>query len=203
MYICFEGIDGSGKSTLAHAVYEQYKKQNKDVLFTKEPGSTPLGQEIRSIVQYAKERVTSRAEFLLYAADRAQHYAQVIKPALVNNQMIISDRSYVSSIAYQGYGRGLDVAMITQVNAWALEGSVPDLFIYLKITPEVAFERIHKRAEEVTRFEREKIDFFAHVIQGYEMVFKEYPNVIVLDAHKTQEELLQECLTALENYAQK
>jgi len=203
MYICFEGIDGSGKSTLAQTVLATYQQRGIPVILTKEPGGTSLGQQVRSVVQYAQEPLDARAEFLLYAADRAQHYTQVIAPALQNNVTVLSDRGFVSSIAYQGYGRGLDIGVITQVNNWALQQCVPDVFVYLDIDPQLAYERIHARAEKLTRFEQEKLSFFSRVIEGYEEIFKQYPAVIRLDAHKKQEALLQECMEALASYEKK
>lgn len=199
MYICFEGIDGCGKSTLARAIFEQYQQRGVSVILTKEPGSTPLGQQVRSMVQYADD-IDIRAEFLLYAADRAHHYTHVIAPALHAGTTIVSDRSFVSSIAYQGYGRGLDIALITEINTWVMHRVVPDVFVYLDIDPALAYQRIHARAETVTRFEQEKTSFFSRVIQGYDDIFKQYSQVIRLDACKTQEELLQECIEALYEY---
>lgn len=199
MYICLEGIDGCGKSTLAHALYAYYHTRGKSVVLTKEPGSTSLGKQIRSIVQHAHEPIDIRAEFLLYAADRAQHYSEVIQPAH-GHKIIISDRSYVSALAYQGYGRGLDISFITSVNMWALQNRVPDVFIYLRIDADEAVRRRELRAEEVTRFEQEKKDFFERVIAGYETIFKAYPHVIYLDAHKNKEVLLQESIERLRAY---
>lgn len=203
MYICFEGIDGSGKSTLARGIFAAYTEQQKKVILTKEPGGTPIGQQLRSVVQYAQEPLDSRSEFLLYAADRAQHYTQVLEPALRAGTIVLSDRTFLSSIAYQGYGRQLDVNILTQINAWALRDVKPDVIVYLALDPEIAYQRIHARAEQLTRFEQEKKDFFARVVHGYDILLTQYPCVIRLDARKTPEALLTECLRRLSVYEKK
>lgn len=200
MYICFEGIDGSGKSTLARSIYDIYTQRGTPAILTKEPGGTHVGRDIRALVQHSSEPITPRAEFLLYAADRAQHYAQIVAPALSQGITVLSDRSFVSSIAYQGYGRGLDVARITEINRWALQECLPNVFVYIAIDPALAHERIAVRGEVLTRFEKEQRSFFERVITGYEEIFAHYTSVIRLDGRNTPQMLVNECLEKLAVY---
>src|SRR3990172_425114 len=156
LLITLEGIDGSGKSTLVKAIVTALTALGKPVVLTKEPGGTALGKELRAILQTQKNPVCNKAEFLLFAADRAQHFKQLIVPALEQGQIVISDRMADSSLAYQGYGRGIDRNMITTINSWAMQGIVPDLTIFLRLTPAKALERAQGRREAPTAFEQEK-----------------------------------------------
>lgn len=168
--ITFEGIDGSGKSTLSKAVYEKLLNQGFSVLLTKEPGATEFGKTLRKMLQESEVKIDPKAEFLLFAADRAQHIEQVVLPALKAGKIVISDRMADSSLAYQGYGRNLDKEIINKVNSWAMQGLKPDLTIYIKIDYETAIGRIKKRDEKLTNFEKEKTEFFQRVIQGFDEI---------------------------------
>lgn len=193
-FITIEGIDGCGKSTLAQNLTDALVKTGASVVLTKEPGGSELGTALRKILQEQKDPVCEKAEYLLFAADRAQHFKQIIRPALMNNKIVISDRWGDSSVAYQGYGRGLDVAMIKSVNAWATEGLIPDVIFYIRIDAQKAFDRIKKRNLELTAFEKEKVEFWTRVEHGYEELFMNNKNVIILDGKMTQEELLQQAV---------
>lgn len=205
--ISFEGIDGCGKSTLAHALAEHIKAQGKPVLLTKEPGGSTLGTHLRTIVQTSKEHLCAEAEFLLYAADRAQHMQTIIIPALHEGEIIISDRMNDSSVAYQGYGRGLDIAMIKKINAWVMKNPhddtskelLQDLIFFIDIDPQTAMNRIIQRNEQITRFEQEKIDFWQRVRTGYQAIFKNRPEVVTLDGTDTQNSLLEQSINTLKN----
>ena len=194
-FITIEGIDGCGKSTLAQNLTDALVKTGASVVLTKEPGGSELGTALRKILQEQKDPVCEKAEYLLFAADRAQHFKQIIRPALMNNKIVISDRWGDSSVAYQGYGRGLDVAMIKSVNAWATEGLIPDVIFYIRIDAQTAFDRIKKRNLELTAFEKEKVEFWTRVEHGYEELFMNNKNVIILDGKMTQEELLMQAVT--------
>jgi dTMP kinase len=196
VYITFEGIDGSGKSSAARFLYERISRV-RPALLTKEPGATELGKNLRTLLQLRTFNVTAEAEFLLFASDRAQHWQEHIKPALEKGMVVISDRSADSSLAYQGYGRGIDKAMIQQVNSWVMEGRTPDLTIYLKIDYETAMGRLKDR-HETTVFEREHKAFFDRISEGFDTIFAQRNNVITIDARCSQEEvqamILQEAL---------
>lgn len=197
--ITFEGIDGCGKSTLATNLYSYLAQNGYKAILTKEPGGTPFGMQLRKILSEQEEKLSPKTEFLLFAADRATHI-ESIKPYLENGFIVISDRMADSSLAYQGYGRGLDTDTIEIINKWAMEGILPDLTFYLKIDLETSFRRIRSRKEKLTSFEKEEESFLLRVIQGYENIFAARSNVLSLDALKSQEELLELAVVALERF---
>lgn len=196
-FITIEGIDGCGKSTLAENLSDALGKTGASVVLTKEPGGSELGKTLRKILQEQKDPVCEKAEYLLFAADRAQHFKQIIEPALESNKIVISDRWCDSSVAYQGYGRGIDVEMIKSVNFWATDELKPDLIFYIRIDAQTAFDRIKKRNLELTAFEKEKVEFWARVQRGYEELFMNNKNVVVLDGKMPQEELLRQAMAQL------
>ncbi len=193
--IAFEGIDGSGKSTLSKLVFRSLEALHVPVILTKEPGGTPAGQKIRAIVH--EYTLTPQAEFLLFAADRAEHITQVIKPGLEDGKIILSDRMADSSRAYQGYGREIDLNLIERVTQWVMQGITPDLIVYSKIDAVTAFKRIAQRHEALTVFEREKTIFFERVIDGFEKIFATKDNVLTVDAHLPPTELAIQVLAEL------
>lgn len=200
LFISIEGIDGSGKSSVALALKEYLDAlEGLTVILTKEPGGTQLGVNLRSLLQTRTFDLCPESEFLLFASDRAQHMWQIIEPNLNLNNIVISDRSADSSLAYQGYGRGLDKEFITKVNAWAMKNRKPDLTIYLKLDYKTAFERLNKRNEELTVFEQEKSDFFNRIIEGFNTIFKDRPNVLIVDASKPIEQVMQPIITHVNN----
>ncbi len=190
--ISVEGIDGSGKSTLARNLHQLLLEHKLDVLLTKEPGATPLGKALREILHTQKALVCDKAEFLLFAADRAQHFATVVQPALDQGKLVISDRMHDSSLAYQGFGRGLDKEIIASVSRWAMNNRMPDLTIYVTIDTQTAFERLHATRAELTSFEKEKIDFWQRVQTGFSRIFADRDNVVTLDGKLDQTTLAQQ-----------
>ncbi len=174
--IAIEGIDGSGKSTFASGLAERLRNslipttlaKNQEIILTKEPGGTPLGKQLREILQQQTTPLNPKAEFLLFAADRAQHFQDVIIPALNNNHIVISDRMHISSLVYQGYGRGLDLELLKTINSWAMNGYTPDLIFYLKIDEDTAKQRIMTRNKKLTSFEKEKESFMQALITGFD-----------------------------------
>lgn len=195
--IAIEGIDGSGKSSLAKDLHEQLLSQHYPVMLTKEPGGTPLGQQLRSIVQEKKVAMCPKAEFMLFAADRAQHFEQVIIPALNENKIIISDRMADSSLVYQGYGRGLDKDAIAFINNFVMNGTKPNITIYVKVATQVATQRIMKRNVALTSFEKEKQEFIEKLIFGFDTLYKNREDVIIVDGNQTQEQVTQEALSKI------
>ena len=194
--IALEGIDGCGKTTLGNTLYHYFQSRIPTIL-TKEPGGSQLGKHIRTILQEKSFPVSAKAEYLLFAADRAQHMKEVIEPALTQKTIIISDRMADSSLAYQGYGRGLDLEMIRSINQWAMNGNTPDVVLYVRIDAQTAFERIIKRNEALTAFEQEKIDFFERVINGFETIFSKRQNVIILDGKQSPDALARDATEKL------
>lgn len=201
-FVTIEGIDGSGKSTLANNLVQKLQERGIPVLLTKEPGGSQLGQQLRNILKTQSDPTCSKAEYLLFAADRAQHYIQIILPALEQGKVVISDRWADSSVAYQGYGRGLDIEMIKSINAWATNNIHPDLVLYVNIDAKTALERVAKRCEKSSAttwtIENEKIDFWNKVIHGYEKLYFNRRDVKFIDGKLGQEDMLQYALEVLE-----
>ena len=177
------------KAHLPKISIDALHKQQFPVVATQEPGKTAFGKIVRTIVQEKKVPICSKAEYLLFAADRAQHFEEFIIPHLAEKQLIISDRMADSSIVYQGYGRGLDVAVIQFINEWTMCSLKPQLTLYVRLCPEVACERIAKRNEALTSFEKEKRDFIHTLSNGFDIIFNNKPHVIVLDGTQNPEVL--------------
>lgn len=195
--IAIEGIDGSGKSTLAQNLFALLQKKQFDVLLTKEPGDTTLGKKIREIVQTQDMPITPAAEYLLFAADRAQHFSELIVPALAHGTLILSDRLSDSSLAYQGYGRGLDIGMLKLVNSWAMTTVVPHVTIFVRVPVETALDRARARGR-LSAFEKQ--DFLRNVAQGFEEIYANRTDVIVLDGTLSQENLATVAVEAIEQW---
>ena len=160
-YIAFEGLEGCGKSTHVTRLAEKI-----NAVATREPGGTRIGALLRSILADPENTdLNSRAELLLMTADRAQHMSELIEPALQRGQHVVSDRSMYSTLAYQGYGRGLNVDTLLSINTWALNNVLPDIVVWIQIPTEEANTRLAKR--NLDRFEREGADFFARIGTGF------------------------------------
>ena len=175
-YIAFEGIEGCGKSTQATRLAADI-----GAVLTRETGGTQIGARIRDVLHDpANTHLSPVAEALLIAGDRAQHYAEVLQPNLSNGRHVVSDRSVYSSLAYQGYGRGLDLEQIRAVNRWAIHDRWPDLVVLLDMDHATAMARIGDRA--LDRFEREEAGFFQRIVEGFRTMASEDPaHWVVLD----------------------
>ncbi len=166
-FITLEGSEGVGKSTNMAVIKNWLQENNIDYVATREPGGTPLAEEIRQLLLSTREeRVDATAELLLVFAARAQHINTFIKPHLERGTWVLSDRFTDATFAYQGYGRGLDLALIEQLEQTVQQGLQPDLTVYLDVDVKVGLERARARGE-LDRFEQEAIDFFERVRQGY------------------------------------
>lgn len=190
MFITFEGIDGVGKSTQLDLLEQWLISQGKEVVRTLEPGGTELGQEIRHLLLHRKGDVSPRSEALLYAADRAHHVATKIRPALSEGKVVLSDRYFDSSVAYQGAARELDVNQVREISLWAIDNLLPDLTILLDLTAEQAMQRRTKTGVEPDRLEQEKVDFFERARDEYLKLARE-PRFLVVDANLSVDEIQQ------------
>jgi dTMP kinase len=183
-YIAFEGLEGCGKSThvtrLAAAL---------GAVATREPGGTTIGASLRAtMIDAANTMLSPRAEALLMAADRAQHLDELVTPTLQRGQHVVSDRSAYSSLAYQGYGRQLDLAMLKQFNSWAIGNRWPDLVVYIDVPLDILLERLKKR--ELDRFEREDRSFFERIAHGFNEMAKAEPDRwLIVDGTPPKDEL--------------
>lgn len=197
MFITFEGIEGTGKSTQIALLKTHLEAQGRRVLVTCEPGGSRIGAELRRVLLSMENRdICARAELFLYLADRAQHVAQVVRPALESGQIVLCDRFIDSTVAYQAYGRGLDANVLHGLNALAVDGLWPDLTILLDLDPKTGLTRAVNRntAEGKTvaegRFEAESLTFHSRVRQGYQALAKDFPErICTVDATGTLESI--------------
>ncbi len=182
-YIAFEGGEGSGKSTQARRL-----AQRIDAIRTFEPGATPLGIELRSLLlDVDQPEIDPRAETLLMAADRAQHLATVVRPALADGRHVVADRSLYSSMAYQGGARGLGLDAVRAINQWAVVDRLPDVVVFLDLDPVAANERL---ARSLDRLEQEGVDFHRAVYEAYRAMAAADPGTwIVIDAAKEPDDI--------------
>jgi dTMP kinase len=190
LFISFEGIDGVGKSTQADLLETWLSEQGKTVVRTLEPGGTDVGVEIRKILLHHKGDLAPRAEAALFAADRAHHVASKIRPALERGEIVITDRYFDSSVAYQGAGRDLSRTEVRDLSLWAVGGLLPQLTVLLDLPAEEARARRNKSGTEPDRLEREKIEFFETVRSAYlDLATAEPDRFLVVDASVSVEEM--------------
>lgn len=206
MFITFEGIEGSGKSTIQAMLVQSLEQKGYKVLSTREPGGCPLGLELRALLLDTKnKKLEPRAELFLFMADRAQHVEEIIRPALQAGYFVICDRYIDSTICYQGYGRGLDLNMLKELNEISINGLYPNLTFLLDISPEKGLIRAKTRniTEGIElsegRFEKEDMPFHHRVRQGFLSQEELEPErFVIIDATMSIEQLFAECLTKLE-----
>lgn len=204
LFVSFEGPDGSGKTTQIRFLAEYLQKLGHDVLVTREPGGTSIGDQIRTVIHDLKNvEMTGEAEFLLYSASRAQLVRQVIQPHLARGGTVLCDRFADSSMAYQGYGRELDLEEVRLITQFATDGLTPHLTIYLDLPVEVGIERkqsAHReQAGEWNRLDQQTMDFHHRVRRGYlEMAEAEPDRWLVIDATQSIPDTQATIITRLE-----
>jgi len=190
VFITFEGIEAAGKSTLIAALNDDLRARGENVLVTREPGGTPLGDHIRQIWRDPASAIDPLAEALLMSADRAQHVAAVITPALRAGMTILCDRYFDATIAYQGFGRGLEIDMLLELSLLATSRVTPDLTLLLDIPPEVSLGRVAARGG-ADRMELEDVAFHARVRAGYQELVKRFVHrFVVLDGTQPPDRVL-------------
>ncbi len=196
LFVVFEGVEGSGKGTQMRLAEEFLRGEGVDVLVTREPGGTELGEQLRDmLLDHRTGHVEPRTEALLFAASRAQHVATVIRPALAEGKVVVCDRYIDSSLAYQGWARGLGEQDVLTLNVWATQGLFPDLVILLHLEPEAGLLR---SLEEPDRIEMEGGDFHAKVADAYLKIAEEHPErIVVVDANDTPEKVQERVREAL------
>ncbi len=197
MFITFEGGEGSGKTTCIKRIVEILEKEGNRVVLTREPGGTPISEEIRNVILDKKNTdMDPRTEALLYAAARRQHIVQKILPSLKEGKIVISDRFLDSSLAYQGGARGLGIEEIYRVNQYATEGLEPDITFFFDIDPEEGLRRIASNAgREVNRLDVEKLAFHQTVRGAFQELAKRFPKrFVVIDAAQKPDDVFNAVL---------
>lgn len=204
LFITLEGPDGSGKSTVAKLLHEYIDGLGILNAFTREPGGTAIGEDIREILlDNDNYEMTSRTEALLYAAARAQHAEEKIQPLLDNDYIVLSDRYVLSSLAYQGYSRGLGIETIMEINEFAMGDTYPDLVLFFDVDPEIALSRKYINREG-DRLENEGKEFHNKTYEGYEKAIEKYSkNIVKIDANGTVEETLKNCIDVVMEHLKK
>lgn len=195
LFITFEGPDGCGKTTQMKLLAEYLEKKGEEVVLTREPGGKGLGEKVREILLNYDGEVSDRCESFLFLADRAQNIDIIVNPAVKEGKIVLCDRHIDSTVAYQGYGRGLDIERINMLNNLATNGKKPDLTFVFDVDVETSMKRVGK---EKDRMESAGIDFHNRVRQGYLELAKQEPNRIkVIDATKSIEEIHDEVINIL------
>jgi dTMP kinase len=204
--ISFEGLDGAGKTTQMELLERWLSERHIAYLRTREPGGTALGVEMRQLLLHRSElAITPLAEALLFQADRAQHFSTVVIPALHEGKLVITDRCFDASIAYQGYARGVGVELVERLSLLATQGRVPDLTILLDLDPtqvhmRTSAARDHRSLrEQQTRFDAEAESFHRRVQEGFRLLARTHPERIrVVDASLPPEQIHQEIIRLVE-----
>ncbi|MFZ3172476.1 MAG: dTMP kinase [Carboxydocellales bacterium] len=205
LLITLEGPDGAGKSSQIYKLANFFKEQGYPVVTTREPGGTFLGTAIRKLLLDPEhDKMTEKAEVLLYAADRAQHVQEIILPALARGEVVVCDRYIDSTLAYQGYGRKLDIDFLERVNSIATGGLMPDLTIILDVPAQVGLARIitgREKGAGIDRIEGQALEFHQSVRAGYLAIAAQQPNRCrVIDATQSFELVGQEVVGAVQKY---
>lgn len=200
MFITLEGPEGSGKTTAVKSAVIELQKMGYEVVQTREPGGTPISEQIRNVIlDKANTTMDSRTEALLYAASRRQHLVEKIWPAIKEGKIVICDRYLDSSLAYQGGARALGVDEVLAVNTFATEGTWPDLTLLFDLDPKIGLARINANSNrEVNRLDLEKLEFHNKVRDTFLQLAKRYPErYVVIDASKSPEEVKEATLQAI------
>ncbi|HHW32050.1 MAG TPA: dTMP kinase [Clostridiaceae bacterium] len=193
LFITIEGMDGSGKTTQIEKIKEYFQQKGYEPVLTREPGGTKISEKIRNIIlDESNTGMSPVTEMLLYASARAQLVFEVIKPALNQGKVVICDRFIDSSYAYQGYGRGIDLKFIENVNEPALDNVMPDITFFFDIEPKLALAR-RISATGADRIEKEKLEFHERVYKGYKDRAALFPHRIkIINANRSIEEISEE-----------
>lgn len=201
-FIVFEGGEGSGKSTMIDMIYDWLDEMGYSVIKTREPGGISIAEQIREVILNKQNvKMDGKTEALLYAAARRQHLVEKVIPALEDGKIVLCDRFLDSSLAYQGYARGLGMDEVYSINKFAIGDCMPDVSILFDISPEVGLNRIKKNSDrEVNRLDLEKIDFHNKVREGYNLIYNESSkNKFKINAEQTINEVFDEVKDIISN----
>lgn len=199
LFITFEGPDGSGKTTLTTRLADYLTNNNKKVLLTREPGGIGISEKIREIIlDPVNDKMDDRTEALLYAASRRQHLVEKVLPAVNEGKIVLCDRFVDSSLAYQGYARGIGIEEVLNINLFAIDNHMPDLTIFIDVDPMIGLSRVGTRGVK-DRLELAGNDFHNRVYEGYKKVISMYPDRIkVIDGNRTIDEVFESVVEVIE-----
>ena len=200
-FITFEGTDGSGKTSVIKEVERYLKVQGYDVVTTREPGGVAIAEQVRNVIHDVNNTdMDPLCEAFLYAASRRQHLVQKVLPLLRQGKIVICDRYVDSSLAYQGYARGLGIDVVKDINEYAIEGKYPDLTIFIDIDPKTGIKRIleHSDTHEVNRLDKESATFHEKTHEGYLELVKRYPDRIkAVNGERSIKEVAFDCFNLI------
>lgn len=200
LFVTFEGGEGAGKTTLIRRLEKELNQRHYSTLQTREPGGTPLGEQIRLLVLRGGVKVDARAELLLFLAARAQHLQEVIRPALAEGKTVLCDRFNDSSVAYQGIARGLGEEYVQQLCDQVCQGTTPDLTFFLDLDPSIGMERALKEQRVMDRLENEGSSFHDKVRQGFfKLHQKNSDRIKIIDASDSPEAVFNQAWQEIEN----
>lgn len=187
IFITFEGTEGSGKTTIIENIERDLRDKGYLVVKTREPGGSKIPEEIRAIILNVKNvEMDAITEALLYAASRRQHLKEVVIPYLDKGYIVLCDRYVDSSLAYQGYARGIGIEEVYQINQFATENLMPDLTLYIDVSPEIGLKRVQKRSDKQDRLDLESMQFHQNVYDGYQILAKKFSDRIKVISGKEE-----------------
>ncbi len=202
LFISFEGSEGVGKTTQIQRLADHFRKQGREVIISREPGGTPLGEDIRHLLKHADsgQGMVPRAELLLFAASRAQHVDELIVPAIKAGKVVICDRFLDSTTVYQGVARKLNANEVENINKFAIAGHEPDVTILIDLDPEEGFRRIQTRKIDVPdRMEQEAMDFYRAVRQGYLELAVKLTRFLLINGNQSPDEVTTDILNGIKS----
>ena len=192
-FIVIEGPDGSGKTTIALRLKE-ILSEKYDIVHTREPGGIDIAEQIRNIILDPKNiAMEAKTEALLYAASRRQHLVEKVIPALKRGSIVLCERFVYSSLVYQGYARGLGIDAVYDINRFAIGDTMPDLVLYLDVDEKTGLSRVNSRGNK-DRLDGESSDFHKKVVEGYQLIKERFSDFKVVDASRSADEVLEDCL---------
>ncbi|MFE4895876.1 dTMP kinase [Peribacillus butanolivorans] len=206
IFITMEGPEGAGKTTIIQMLGKALQEEGYQVLLTREPGGVPISEQIREVIlNKANTAMDPRTEALLYAAARRQHLVEIVIPELERGGIVLCDRFIDSSLAYQGYARGLDIEEVYNINKFAIGDMMPDATFFFDIDPEEGLRRIQSNGDrEVNRLDLEAIDFHKKVCEGYQLIINRWKDrFIIVDAGRTIEDVFEETKARLLTFLEK
>ena len=202
LFITFEGCEGSGKTTLIKKVSEELSKQGYTIVMSREPGGSKIAEDIRNIIlDVNNTEMDDITEALLYASSRRQHLVEKVLPHLEKHEIVLCDRFLDSSLAYQGYARGIGIEKVYNINLSATDGMLPDLTIYVDVKPEIGLKRIESNKREQNRLDLEALTFHNKVYEGYEIVSKMFKDRIkCINGNQEIDKVLKDCMEIINKF---